>query len=256
MVGTRAPFSAGSAKWRRKRWRQPRRACRSSRGHGTREARRSTCGEEVVARSWSALEPSFQFSMSGIGYFHPEWGHGSYTGEDRTGYDVYEPGTVDETSPLHMHVQAFCRATLREGGRSVEGRGSSGAADPRAPRALRLSRAARRSTLSRDARARRAHRRLPRSPLSASDRRRRRDDRAHFRRCLARDLPTDGTLAEKRRASAAASDPAARSRVELDRDRPRDGVPRVFGVPRHQRPSPAAAASSRPILAGSIGRSS
>ncbi len=61
--------------------------------------------------------------MSGIGYFHPEWGHGSYTGADRTGYDVYEPGTVDETSPLHLHVQAFVHATLREGGRSRRGVG-------------------------------------------------------------------------------------------------------------------------------------
>jgi hypothetical protein len=92
---------------------------------GTRHARSATLdlrrrnGSEIVVR----LEPSFQFSMSGIGYFHPEWGHGSYTGEDRTGYDVYEPGAVDETSPLHLHVQAFCRATIREGGRSVEGVG-------------------------------------------------------------------------------------------------------------------------------------
>jgi hypothetical protein len=30
---------------------------------------------------------------------------------------------VDETSPLHLHIQAFVRATLREGGRSRRGVG-------------------------------------------------------------------------------------------------------------------------------------
>src|SRR5204862_3399551 len=70
-----------------------------------------------------ALEPSLQFAMSGIGYFHPEWGHGVYTGEDRTGYDVYELASVDETQPLHLHVQAFCRARLREKGGTKDGVG-------------------------------------------------------------------------------------------------------------------------------------
>ncbi|HSD11143.1 MAG TPA: hypothetical protein VLF14_09175 [Candidatus Binatia bacterium] len=69
------------------------------------------------------LEPAYQFSMAGIGYFHPEWGHGVYTGEDRTGYDVYELASVDETQPLHLHVQAFCRARLRENGRTKDGVG-------------------------------------------------------------------------------------------------------------------------------------
>ena len=69
------------------------------------------------------LEPSYRFSMSGIGYFHPEWGHGVYTGEDRTGYDVYELASVDETQPLHLHVQAVCRARLRENGRTKDGVG-------------------------------------------------------------------------------------------------------------------------------------
>jgi hypothetical protein len=84
----------------------------------TLQLRRRSGGEIEVS-----LEPTYQFSMSGIGYFHPEWGHGFYTGVDRAGYDVYEPGTVDETSPLHLHVQAFVRATLREGGRTRQGIG-------------------------------------------------------------------------------------------------------------------------------------
>jgi hypothetical protein len=92
---------------------------------GTRHAKsaeirlRRKGGSEVEIQ----LEPSRQFSMSGIGYFHPEWGHGVYTGEDRTGYDVYDLASVDETHPLHLHVQAFCRARLRENGRTKEGVG-------------------------------------------------------------------------------------------------------------------------------------
>jgi hypothetical protein len=69
------------------------------------------------------LEPRFLFFMSGLGYFNPEWGHGLYTGEDRTGYDVYETASVDETLAPNLHVQAFCRATLAEGGRRKSGVG-------------------------------------------------------------------------------------------------------------------------------------
>jgi hypothetical protein len=61
--------------------------------------------------------------MSGLGYFNPEWGHGAYTGEDRSGYDVYDLAAMDETLPPNLHVQAFCRARMTEGGRSREGVG-------------------------------------------------------------------------------------------------------------------------------------
>lgn len=92
---------------------------------GTRHAKsavlrlRRRSGSEIEL----ALEPEFQFSMAGLGYFNPEWGHGAYSGEDRTGYDVYELGAVDEREPLHLHVQAFCRARLSEGGQTKQGIG-------------------------------------------------------------------------------------------------------------------------------------
>jgi hypothetical protein len=92
---------------------------------GTRHAKtaeirfRRRDGREVEVQ----LRPVYQFSMSGLGYFHPEWGHGIYTGEDRTGYDAYDLSSVDETQPLHLHVQAFCRARLQEAGRVKEGIG-------------------------------------------------------------------------------------------------------------------------------------
>ena len=70
-----------------------------------------------------ALDPKYQFFMSGLGYFNPEWGHGVYTGQDRTGYDVYDLATIDETLPVNLHVQAFCHARLTENGRSRDGVG-------------------------------------------------------------------------------------------------------------------------------------
>ena len=92
---------------------------------GTRHAKsavlrlRRRSGSEIEI----ALEPQFQFSMAGLGYFNPEWGHGAYSGEDRTGYDVYDLGAIDEREALHLHVQAFCRARLSEGGRTKQGIG-------------------------------------------------------------------------------------------------------------------------------------
>ena len=92
---------------------------------GTRHAAAATI--RCVRRSGSeisiAFEPRYQFSMSGLGYFNPEWGHGSYTGRDRSGYDVYELASIDETSPLHLHVQAFCDVRLVEAGRTRNGIG-------------------------------------------------------------------------------------------------------------------------------------
>jgi len=92
---------------------------------GTRHAKRASLqlrrksGSEITI----ALEPEYQFFMAGLGYFNPEWGHGIYTGEDRTGYDVYDLATIDETLPAHLHVQAFSRVRLTEGGKSRDGIG-------------------------------------------------------------------------------------------------------------------------------------
>lgn len=58
------------------------------------------------------LERQLDFYMSGIGYLHPEWGHGRYRGELDTAYEVEDLGGVDLNDPLHLHVQALCTATL------------------------------------------------------------------------------------------------------------------------------------------------
>ncbi len=87
---------------------------------GTRHAK--FCTIETVdpqGGEWRAeLTPRFNFYMSGIGYMHPDWGHGQYKGENVLGYDVYAPDTVNESVPLYWHVQAF--STVRLAGPGIE----------------------------------------------------------------------------------------------------------------------------------------
>jgi hypothetical protein len=62
---------------------------------------------------WRAeLTPKYNFYMSGIGYMHPEWGHGHYKGENALGYDTYDLATANENDPRFWHVQAICSAKL------------------------------------------------------------------------------------------------------------------------------------------------
>jgi hypothetical protein len=57
------------------------------------------------------LEPLYEFQMLGIGYGHPEWGHGMWRGELATAGDRWSLPVPDPTAPHHVHVQALCRAT-------------------------------------------------------------------------------------------------------------------------------------------------
>ena len=92
---------------------------------GTRHARRATIrlrrknGSEIEIE----LEPLGQFYMSGLGYFHPEWGHGVYKGELAVGFDRLEIASVNEAEPIAQHVQAIVRARLREGDVERDGTG-------------------------------------------------------------------------------------------------------------------------------------
>jgi hypothetical protein len=67
-------------------------------------------GEELTLH----FEPLYQFYMSGLGYLHPEWGHGQDKGELEVAYDSIELATVDEASPLYLHVQAISRVRMGE----------------------------------------------------------------------------------------------------------------------------------------------
>ncbi|MCE9651240.1 MAG: hypothetical protein K8R18_16595 [Parvibaculum sp.] len=81
---------------------------------GTRHARAATI--RTVDEAGNAyrleLEPQWNFYMSGLGYTHPEWGHGHYRGALAIGYDVIETAKVNESEMHFLHVQAFSKATL------------------------------------------------------------------------------------------------------------------------------------------------
>jgi hypothetical protein len=90
--------------------------CRSEIAYksGTRHAKSAVIEvADADGNEWRAeLEPRFNFYMSGIGYTHPEWGHGQYKGENALGYDTYDLASVNENVPLYLHVQAFVTARL------------------------------------------------------------------------------------------------------------------------------------------------
>jgi hypothetical protein len=81
---------------------------------GTRHARSAVIEtRDPEGGQWRVeLKPLFHFYMSGIGYGHPEWGHGHYKGELAVGYDTYDLATVNENDPRFLHIQAFVTARL------------------------------------------------------------------------------------------------------------------------------------------------
>jgi hypothetical protein len=91
-------------------------SCRSTIDYkpGTRHAR--TAAIDVVDRQggeWRAeMKPKFQWYMQGVGYGHPEWGHGHYKGENAVGFDTFKTADVNENLPGFQHVQAFSDVTL------------------------------------------------------------------------------------------------------------------------------------------------
>lgn len=80
---------------------------------GTRRSRRASLsmipwrGEREVID----LEPILTFQMLGIGYLHPEWGHGLWKGEHATGSATWKPADLDPLAMHHLHVQQLVRAT-------------------------------------------------------------------------------------------------------------------------------------------------
>ncbi len=65
------------------------------------------------------VEPVARFAMAGLGYGHPEWGHGVWQGESRTGTERWTLAEADPTAVHQQHVQHLCR--FREGGRTGVG---------------------------------------------------------------------------------------------------------------------------------------
>ena len=70
-------------------------------------------GEPLVV----TLEPLVAAQMLGLGYLHPEWGHGMWKGELAVTGDSWSLADLDPLDPRHLHVQQVCRARMgkREG---------------------------------------------------------------------------------------------------------------------------------------------
>lgn len=58
------------------------------------------------------LEPLYNFYMAGLGYGHPQWGHGMFVGEHAVDGERWNLADCDPAAPLHLHVQAVCTARL------------------------------------------------------------------------------------------------------------------------------------------------
>ena len=58
------------------------------------------------------LTPLYNFFMKGLGYGHPQWGHGRFHGELETAYEEYRLKDQNPSSLENLHIQTVCKATL------------------------------------------------------------------------------------------------------------------------------------------------
>ena len=60
------------------------------------------------------LEPLLRFQMLGLGYVHPEWGHGVWKGEEALAGESWKLEALDPLLPQHQHIQQVMRARMGE----------------------------------------------------------------------------------------------------------------------------------------------
>ena len=58
------------------------------------------------------LEKQFTYRMKGIGYMHPEWGHGLWKGELAMASEKWDLADVDDTALENQHVQHLMKARM------------------------------------------------------------------------------------------------------------------------------------------------
>ena len=86
---------------------------------GTRRAQavELTLIEALGQRHVIELEPLLCFRMKGIGYTHPEWGHGRWKGELAVAGESWKTDDLNELALDNVHIQQLVRARMdgREG---------------------------------------------------------------------------------------------------------------------------------------------
>jgi len=50
------------------------------------------------------------FRMRGLGYTHPEWGHGRWHGDQAVGSEEHKVEELDNLEPWNIHIQQVMRA--------------------------------------------------------------------------------------------------------------------------------------------------
>ena len=69
-----------------------------------------------------SIDCGMQVFMCGLGYMHPEWGHGHDKGESASHFDEYNLND-DPGDPPFLHVQSVSNVTMKVGDKSKTGRG-------------------------------------------------------------------------------------------------------------------------------------
>jgi hypothetical protein len=80
---------------------------------GTRRAAHANIAlvEKSGKRTEIDLEPLLCFQMKGLGYMHPEWGHGRWRGELEIGGESWRCDDLDPNAFENQHIQQVVRAT-------------------------------------------------------------------------------------------------------------------------------------------------
>jgi hypothetical protein len=88
---------------------------------GTRRAElaRISLVETSGKRTEIELEPLLCFQMKGIGYMHPEWGHGRWKGELAIGGESWRCDDLDPMALDNQHIQQVVRARTSDGAEGV-----------------------------------------------------------------------------------------------------------------------------------------
>lgn len=77
---------------------------------GTRWPETATLSVELPGKSLSlTLQPIGRFQMKGLGYTHPNWGHGTYHGPLKVEREDLDLSALDPTAMDNFHVQMICR---------------------------------------------------------------------------------------------------------------------------------------------------
>jgi hypothetical protein len=70
--------------------------------------------------TWTPLST---FQMKGLGYGHPDWGHGVWKGELATAREDFRPDALDPLLIPNLHIQAVAKACHEGGGAGSDGIG-------------------------------------------------------------------------------------------------------------------------------------